>query len=269
MAGGLKRLATAAVGLPVFFVVIKFLHPWVFLALVCTAGVLATFELNLMARCRGIHGDRLLGAIFTVAVVLSFADERVDLATVLVAAVILVPLRRLLSLRGVDGALESTAVTLMGIVFLGMTLGYMILLMGSGGEMGRDLTVLLFLVVWISDAGAFYVGSTLGRMKLAPRISPNKTVEGALGGLIIGTAAAWVAKLWFFHRLGVPDVFALGALLWASGMAGDLVESLLKRSAAVKDCGTLFPGHGGMLDRTDSLLFGAPVLFYYYQAFMA
>ena len=269
MAGGLKRLATAAIGLPIFFVIIKYLHPYVFLGLVCLAAVVATFELHLLARRKGISGDRLLGAGFTLAAVLSFADPRLSLAAVLAAAVIVIPVRRILSREGVEGALEAVCTTLAGVVLIGVTLGYMVRLMGAGGEVERDLTVLLFLAVWIADAGAYYVGSWLGRHPLAPAVSPRKTIEGALGGLVMSLAAVGLAKAWFFHRLGVQDVVALGVLLWAAGMAGDLAESLLKRSAAVKDCGSIFPGHGGMLDRADSLLFGAPVLFFYYQAFMA
>lgn len=268
MAGGLKRLTTAVIGVPLFFIIIKFLNPYVFLALICIAAVIATLELHVMARCRGIRGSRLLGAGLTLAVILSFVDERLDLAMVLAAAIILVPTVRILFTSGVEGALESVSVTVLGIVFIGVTLGYMALLMGTGEETGRDLTVLLFLVVWIADAGAYYVGSLLGKHPLSPGVSPNKTVEGAIGGLAMAVAATWVAKLWFFQSLHLRDVVALGFLLWAAGVAGDLAESLLKRSAAVKDCGTLFPGHGGMLDRTDSLLFGAPVLFHYYQAFM-
>jgi phosphatidate cytidylyltransferase len=182
--------------------------------------------------------------------------------------VILVPLKRILLSRKVEGALESISVTLAGTVLVGITLGYMVLLMGSGEEIGRDLTIFLFLVVWIADAGAYYVGSWLGKHPLSPAVSPRKTIEGAAGGLVMSLAAAGLAKAWFFHRLAIHDVVALGILLWGAGLAGDLAESLLKRAVQVKDCGVLFPGHGGMLDRTDSLLFGAPVLFFYYQIFM-
>jgi phosphatidate cytidylyltransferase len=182
--------------------------------------------------------------------------------------VILVPLKRILLSRKVEGALESISVTLAGTVLVGITLGYMVLLMGSGEEIGRDLTIFLFLVVWIADAGAYYVGSWIGKHPLSPALSPRKTIEGAAGGLVMSLVAASLAKAWFFHRLAIHDVVALGILLWAAGLAGDLAESLLKRAVQVKDCGGLFPGHGGMLDRTVSLLFGAPVLFFYYQIFM-
>jgi phosphatidate cytidylyltransferase len=124
--------------------------------------------------------------------------------------------------------------------------------------------VLLLAIVMSSDTVAFFVGSALGRRKLAPGISPGKTVEGAVGGLVggvLGALAVWAAGL-----PGVPAWHAalLGFAVAVLGMLGDLLESLLKRWAGVKDSGRLFPGHGGMLDRLDSLLFGAPVLYYYF-----
>jgi phosphatidate cytidylyltransferase len=116
----------------------------------------------------------------------------------------------------------------------------------------------------VADTAAFFVGNAAGRRKLAPAISPGKTVEGALGGLAGGVAAAAAVR-----ALGLPSVplghaLLLGLGVAALGIVGDLVESLLKRWAGVKDSGTLFPGHGGMLDRLDSVLFGAPALYYYF-----
>ena len=265
----MKRLATAAVGLPIVFVIIKYLNPAFFFLFVCGGAVVSTLELHDLAARRGIHADRILGCLLTLAVIYTFADDRLSLPAVLAVAAILVPSRRLLGRQGVQGALESVSVTLAGLVFIGITLGYIVGLMGIGDEMGRDLTVLLFLAVWLADAGAFAVGSWIGRHPLSPTISPRKTVEGAAGGLAGSLVGVLLAKGWFFQRLGWTDALVLAALLWMSGMAGDLAESLLKRSAEVKDCGKFFPGHGGMLDRADSLLFAAPVLFFYYNAFMA
>jgi phosphatidate cytidylyltransferase len=254
-----KRYVTAAVCLPIFYIIVKYLDPFVFFLVVSGAAVLATYELHLLAARRSIQGDRLIGAALSLAVIATFVDDRISLAVVLAAAVIVVPVWRLLTSRGTEGALESISVTLAGVLFVG----------GGGDEIGRDLIVFLFLVVWIADAGALWVGKLIGRHPLSPRVSPHKTIEGAAGGLVMSLLAAWLAKVWFFQRLQVHDVVALGILLWAAGLAGDLSESLLKRAASVKDCGTIFPGHGGMLDRTDSLLFGAPVLFFYYEAFLA
>jgi len=123
---------------------------------------------------------------------------------------------------------------------------------------GREVLLLGLLVVWISDTAQFYVGSTFGRRRLAPAISPKKSVEGAVGGFVAGVAAmVGIGRVWL-PLVSVPVLAAAGAALVALGIAGDLFESLLKRSANVKDSSALIPGHGGVLDRIDALLFVIP-----------
>ena len=123
---------------------------------------------------------------------------------------------------------------------------------------GREVLLLGLLVVWVSDAAQFYVGSTMGRHRLAPLVSPKKSIEGAMGGFVAGVAAMTAfGRLWL-PGLGLPRLAAVGAALVVLGIAGDLFESLLKRSANVKDSSALIPGHGGVLDRIDALLFVLP-----------
>lgn len=121
------------------------------------------------------------------------------------------------------------------------------------------LLLLLLAIVWLGDSAAYYVGSTWGRHKMAPRVSPNKSWEGAVAGVLTALAATAVWSLW---RLGGVDLalLAVGLLTGMAGQIGDLVESMLKRGAGVKDSGNLLPGHGGVLDRLDALLFAAPIL---------
>ena len=128
---------------------------------------------------------------------------------------------------------------------------------------GEFLIFGLFLVTWAADTGAYYVGASLGRHKLAPSISPNKTIEGVAGGLITAILAAFLAQAWFLPSLTSADCMAIACLLTIAGLLGDLAESAMKRGAGVKDSGSLIPGHGGMLDRLDSLLFTAPAFYYY------
>jgi phosphatidate cytidylyltransferase len=123
---------------------------------------------------------------------------------------------------------------------------------------GREALLLGLLVVWTSDTAQFYVGSTFGRRRLAPRISPKKSVEGALGGFAAGVAAMAVLGRFWLPGVGLPALAAAGAALVILGIGGDLFESLLKRSADVKDSSALIPGHGGVLDRIDALLFAVP-----------
>jgi len=128
---------------------------------------------------------------------------------------------------------------------------------------GAYLILFLFLVTWAGDSGAYYAGVSLGSRQLAPVISPNKTVEGLIGGFALALVAAWAGRMWFLPSFSVPECVATGVLLTAAGLLGDLTESAMKRSASVKDSGMLIPGHGGMLDRLDSLMFTAPVFYYY------
>ena len=143
-------------------------------------------------------------------------------------------------------------------LYLGLPLGALVLLHRTGG---REVVLLLLVTVVISDTAQFYVGSLLGRTPLAPAVSPKKTVEGAVGGFLFGTAALLIVGTWWLPGVAWPWRAALGAMVVAFGMLGDLFESLLKRSAGIKDSSRLVPGHGGMLDRIDSLLFAAPAYY--------
>jgi phosphatidate cytidylyltransferase len=121
--------------------------------------------------------------------------------------------------------------------------------------------LLLFLLVWGCDSAAYYFGSRFGRRKLAPRVSPKKTIEGTVAGFIAGAVIGAAAGTWWiFPELGPFRGALAGALATSAGQLGDLVESLWKRGAGVKDSGTFLPGHGGFYDRIDSLLFAGPVL---------
>jgi phosphatidate cytidylyltransferase len=123
--------------------------------------------------------------------------------------------------------------------------------------------LLPFFLAWSCDTAAYGVGRAFGRRKLAPTLSPKKSVEGAMGGLAASIAAGLIARLWFAPYLTLLDALLLGALVGFFAQVGDLVESLLKRDAATKDSSGLIPGHGGALDRFDSLLFAAPIVYYY------
>jgi len=267
------RILTALVGLPLLFAVIKYLPPVIFLGVVSVAIVVGVLELFAIAERNGVRPHRFLGAALSVAAAYAFYDRRISEGAVLAAAAILVPIGSLLRLRGGKGRLDqefgAVAVTLMGVVSIGLLMGYPVALLGEGDERGRTLLIFLFWTVWLSDSAAWLVGGFAGRHKLFLQVSPGKTVEGAIGALVAGVAAAFTARAWFFRSLGPGDAAALGLLLGTAGMLGDLGESMLKRSGSIKDSGRLFPGHGGMLDRTDSLLFAAPVLFYYHVYFLA
>ena len=170
--------------------------------------------------------------------------------------------------RGTDlESVSAAAATLLGAFYLGALGGTIAALrILAPAEEGGWRVVLLLAILMLADTFAFFVGHAVGRRRLAPLVSPGKTVEGALGGLVGGV----VARLRRAPARAAGDCpcstqRASACAVAAMGIVGDLDESLLKRWAGVKDSGTLFPGHGGMLDRLDSLLFGAPVLYYYFE----
>lgn len=162
--------------------------------------------------------------------------------------------------KGGPDALASVAAAVFPSLYLGLPIGALVVIRGQQGATGLFL---LMLTVMISDTAQYYTGRTFGRRPLASTISPKKTREGAIGGFLFGALAfVVIGGRWLPEpALAMPVRFALGLILVAAGIAGDLFESMLKRSAGVKDSSSLIPGHGGVLDRIDALLFAAPVYF--------
>src|SRR5438105_4030493 len=212
---------------------------------------------------RGVVALRATGAVLTA---LCFADALRPLAGMaVVPAAALIALGAMLFRAGdPPGALSSAAGTLLAAAYLGGLGGTLAGLRLAPAALGGPWVMMLLLTTVMSaDSAALFAGSAVGRHKMAPRISPAKTWEGFVGGLVGGIAGALVIRQLGLRWMPLLHAVLLAVATAAAGTAGDLVESLLKRWAGVKDSGRLFPGHGGMLDRLDSLLFGAPVLYYY------
>jgi phosphatidate cytidylyltransferase len=183
-----------------------------------------------------------------------------DIESVLAASLLVVALNVLASTRNGPPLLADTAAAVLAPVYLGLPLGSLV---GVHAIAGREAVLLLIATVAVSDTAQYYTGRTLGRTPLAPARSPKKTREGAAGGFVIAPAflaaagSYWLPAYpwWWYAGLGVGIV--------AAGIVGDLFESMLKRAAGMKDSGALIPGHGGVLDRIDALLFAAPVLYFF------
>ena len=260
-----RRVVTALVVLPPLVLAIFAGPPWLAPVLVGVAVLVGLFEFYGFLRARGIKPLQTTGLVLAALLFLEVALpawRHLPLWPLGALLLLIVTLR-----RGAD--LEETVPTaagsLLGAVYLGALGGSVAALrLLAPQEQGAWRLTLLLAIIMASDTVAFFVGSTWGRRRLTPHVSPNKTVEGALGGLLGGVIGALAVR-----HLGLPSMplghaVGLGVLVAGLGILGDLDESLLKRWAGVKDSGTLFPGHGGMLDRLDSLLFGAPVLYYYF-----
>lgn len=255
-----KRVLSTAVLLPAFVWVVAWAPAAVFVGMVTLLGALGHWEFLRMFQRAGIPVLTTVGVVGGAAVTASFAlPPVVPLAFSLVALGILVA--GLARAGGVPRVWEPIAITLCGVCYVNWLLGHAVELHGLAA--GTSWIWLLVWVTWIGETAAYFVGSLLGRRKLAPAISPKKTVEGALAQLVISPLAALAAQPLLGSTLTAAEAVGLGLVLGVVGQVGDLVESALKRSAGAKDAGQLIPGHGGILDRLDGLLFNTPVLFYY------
>ena len=184
----------------------------------------------------------------------------VDLESVLAAALLLIALNVLASDRVGTPLLADTAAAVLAPVYIGVPLGCLV---GVHAIVGKEGVLLLIATVAVSDTAQYYTGRTLGRTPLAPLRSPKKTREGALGGLVIAPLFLAVAGPYWLPSFPSYWYASVGIGIVVAGIIGDLFESMLKRAADMKDSGTLIPGHGGVLDRIDALLFAAPVFYFF------
>jgi phosphatidate cytidylyltransferase len=169
-----------------------------------------------------------------------------------------------------DGELAvfHMSTTILGVFYVAWLGSHVILLrqLGEGlegGDLGGFLVIFAFALAWGADTGAYFVGSAIGRTRLLPRVSPGKSVEGAIGGVAAALGVAFLARATVVPILSVADAVTLGLAAPVFGLLGDLVESLMKRDVKIKDTSHALPGHGGMLDRFDSVFFVAPLVYYY------
>lgn len=255
-----RRFLSTLILLPLFVWLVWDGPVWLFGTVTVLAGALGQWEFTGMFERAGVRTFRALGLVGGSLVAASFAlpaSERVAFTAVLLALVAV----GLLGASSGRPVWEPVAVTLFGICYVNWLLGHAFWLRDL--EAGREWILLLVSVTWLGETAAYLVGSAFGRHKLAPAISPAKTVEGALAQLVMSVLAALGARAAFFPALSLESALVVGLLLGVVGQAGDLFESAIKRSVGAKDAGRLIPGHGGMLDRVDSLLVNTPVLFYY------
>jgi phosphatidate cytidylyltransferase len=184
--------------------------------------------------------------------------DRLVLDAILISGFVAVAAITRTSWKGERDALGRAAAAVFPMLYLGLPIGSMVAIRAAPG---REALFLLMITVMASDTAQYYTGRAFGRRLLAPAISPKKTVEGAIGGFVFGALLLAVAGAWWLPGFPIGFRALLGVAIVALGIAGDLFESMLKRSAGVKDSSALIPGHGGVLDRIDALLFAAPVYY--------
>jgi len=266
----MNRLITAVIVLP--FLIASILIPslwWLFVLLAAAAMVLGLWEFYLLAKKLQLKPDPAAGYLAGAAIVTIAVQRDPAVYVLVVQFVIIVLIAGALiaaTLRGApfEKVMGSVGATILGVLYIPF-LGSHLIAIRTGFEptLSAHLLSFFFLVLMGSDAGAYYTGRALGKHKLAPSISPGKTWEGVVGGVVAALAMGALAHFWFFRELPLKFILPLALVMTVLGIFGDLAESALKRGAGAKDAAKILPGHGGLMDRLDSLLFNAPLVYYF------
>ena len=259
-----NRLAVAAPFIPILYLLIAIAPPPLFFLLVAAAILRAQFEFYKLyyreeKTSPAVYFGLTCGCLILCLFYLHAPPIFFGASAFFVLMAILI--FNLFLFREIRLTLLDSSVLYMGIFYLVGFLGHLILIRQRPG--GVPFIFFLLFVVWGNDAGAYYVGRSIGGKKLYPAISPGKTVSGSIGGFVIGGIAGALCKIVFHLPFSWLEVIALSQTLVAVGQLGDLVESMFKRSAGVKDSGGLIPAHGGLFDKLDGVAFAAPLLYYY------
>ena len=258
----LKRIVAAAVFAPLFLVLLlkgSYFHYSIFILVLTFLGLMEYFKL---IKDRVSPGMKVMGILWGMLLAGGlYAGDSGIVVAMLTFGFMAVCLMRLARKGEISTVFQDIGYTFLGPLYVGLLLGHLFLLRAMVD--GTKWTLILFFTIWMCDIAAFYTGRSIGRHKLYPEVSPNKTIEGAIGGILGSIIVVAVAKSWYLNQLSLMDVFAISIGVSVMGQLGDLCESMFKRAASVKDSGGLIPGHGGILDRFDSILFAAPFLYYY------
>jgi len=271
-AGILPRLAVIVLGVPCLYLITRRGGVF-FLGLVDLVILLGLREFYVLMRAKGYQPFESLGYFCALAISAYAWRQGVAVPLILTASLLAIMVREVF--RGDPShSLTHMAVTVFGIMYVGWLGSHLVMLrelpaqQGAPGSVGADMVFFAALVTWATDTGAYLAGVAVGRHPLAPRISPKKTREGALGGLVAASLAGWLCARGFASFVTPLSGALLGLAAGVVGQLGDLVESLIKRDAGTKDTAELIPGHGGVLDRFDSMLFVVPVFYYWFRLFV-
>lgn len=265
----LSRLISGIVLAVGIVAIMLFTPPWAMGLVVLLALIICADEFQKMARPDGTAADRMIFLVAALALVCWPVIEqyvpvyRHEVAFLL--AFFLLAIGRLLRPLPIDQNMNRLGADAVGLLYLGVTFPFVFLLRDRP-DGGWVLTMVMG-VTFLSDTGGYFAGRFLGKNKLYPTISPKKTIEGLFGGLALATAWMFFARAFFpgHGHLTVVDCIVLGVVGALFAVTGDLVESMMKRAYGVKDSGSLIPGHGGLLDRIDGLLFCGPFCWFYLE----
>lgn len=262
------RVAAGVVFVPLFIVITR-AGGFAFLAFVDLVIVLGMLEFYGMMRAKGMHPYRGIGVLSGITLSTYIFFRSGQYANFVLTFILIALMGLELARKDNRRAVYHVSTTIFGIIYVAYLSSHFVLLrelpnlVGVPYEQGASFVFLVVAVTWASDTGAYTIGSLFGTHMLLPRVSRNKTWEGAFGGVLFGGVAGWIASVTFAGYLVAWEGVVMGVLASLVGLLGDLFESMLKRDAQIKDTSRLIPGHGGVLDRFDSLLFTAPLIYYF------
>ncbi|NWG27970.1 MAG: phosphatidate cytidylyltransferase [Ignavibacteriaceae bacterium] len=266
----LKRVFISLIGIPIILIA-SYLGGYYFFSFVVIISIISFYEFSLLVKNKGSNVNLILGGVIILGLLLNQLNNFVDLfALILLSSLSLLTVELF---RNKGSAIYNLGSTFLGIFYIGIFSAALISLREFYPDdivtknFGAYLMISIFASIWIGDSAAYYGGINLGKHKLFPRVSPKKSWEGAIFGFIFSVGTMILAKVFVLDFLSWTNVLVIGIIIGIVGQIGDLVESLLKRDSEVKDSSSLIPGHGGFLDRFDSLLFSSPAIWIYLNYF--
>lgn len=258
----LKRTVTTIVVVPLIFLAIL-CRGFPFYIVVLIIALLGLRELYSIAHKQGYKVSYILGSILTSYFILILVCDIYSLnyyiKNIFITFFLILYLIFQLFKKNYSKVLAEISITIFGSIYLGYLFSFIIKIKDLPN--GNYYLISLLIITWANDVGAYLIGAKLGKNKIFPKISPKKTIEGSIGGIAFSVAAAFFLKNWL--NLAFIELLSLGLIISIIAQLGDLYESVLKRGSKIKDSGNLVPGHGGILDCIDGLIFTAPVFYYY------
>jgi phosphatidate cytidylyltransferase len=261
-----SRLIVSIIGIPLI-ITVCLLGKIYFLILPLGIGLISFYELTKMVRNKHIHVNLTLGLLIVFLIIVNEYRPFIEIKLVILISIIVLLLSELF--RNKESAISNLGTTLLGIFYIGFFSAALVDLREFYNDsaftyyQGGYLVISILVAIWVCDSAAYFLGTALGKHKLMPRISPNKSWEGAIAGFIFSVITLIAAKDLLLEFLEWRDIIAIGIIIGILGQCGDLIESMIKRDSRVKDSSSIIPGHGGILDRFDSLLFTAPAVYLY------
>lgn len=243
-----------------------------FLLFVSVIGVAAFSEFSKMSINKNSSPNNVLGIAAVLLIIVNAYKSFFDYASLMMLITVALLIYELF--RNRNSAILNLGTTLLGILYIGIFSSSLIGIRefysdaGLIYDQGGYIIIAVLVSIWVCDSAAFFLGTAFGKHKLFPRVSPNKSWEGAIAGFVFSVLTMIASKYIITEFLDWPAVISIGFIVGVFGQMGDLVESLIKRDAGVKDSSTVIPGHGGMFDRFDSLLFTAPLVYLYMVYFL-